>query len=425
MGRTARDKRDVYVRPVKKVKLSEENVGRRIFLVILFLVIASGAFIYALMNLLEEDTGWRQIEANASADGVNCSSDFVFEYNLGVSGVSATAESKALVALYTEITEKAYQLFHEIEIFDGVCNIAYINQHPNEVLEIDKVLYEAFETLEKYKNRHLYLAPIYVDYSNLFSCNDDAQTVEFDAYQNEEVKEYFAQVAAFANDTEQINVELLGDGQIKLKVSDEYLSFAEENGIDSYIDFFWMRNAFIIDYIADTLIENHYTLGTISSYDGFSRTLDSSGAFEYSFNLYDRQEHRIYSAGIMKYNEPISLVYFRDYPMNSLDWQHYYEFQNGEIRHAYIDAADGLCKNSAHNVVSYSHSKGCAEVLLETLPIYVAEEFDEEALLRLEEKEIYAIYGKDNTLCYNEDGLRIEDLYDVDGLQYETKFVSR
>ncbi|MCD8014832.1 MAG: hypothetical protein LUG99_16995 [Lachnospiraceae bacterium] len=58
-----------------------------------------------------------------------------------------------------------------------------------------------------------------------------------------------------------------------LFVSDDHLAYAEETGFLSYIDFFWMKNAFIIDYLTDTLIEKGYTQGASSSYDGFDRNL--------------------------------------------------------------------------------------------------------------------------------------------------------
>ncbi len=46
----------------------------------------------------------------------------------------------------------------------------------------------------------------------------------------------------------------------------------------------------------------------------------------------------------MKYDHAMSIVLLRDYPANSLDWQHYYEFQNGVVRTAYIDVSDGFAK---------------------------------------------------------------------------------
>lgn len=75
-----------------------------------------------------------------------------------------------------------------------------------------------------------------------------------------------------------MNVELLGGNQVKLSVSDDYLAFAEKNFISDFIDFSWMKNAFITDYVADVMIDNGYTLGSLTSYDGFTRNLDQTSA---------------------------------------------------------------------------------------------------------------------------------------------------
>ncbi len=183
-----------------------------------------------------------------------------------------------------------------------------LNRHPNETMVVDDALYHAFELIAETGNRAIYLAPVYTEYDNLFFCNDDSETVNYDAYQNGEVAAYFSEVAAYSNDPSDVNVELLGGNQVKLSVSDDYLAFAEKNFISDFIDFSWMKNAFITDYVADVMIENGYTLGSLTSYDGWiyeksgsdfcyykikCRSGNTSGEAEenadYSFNIYDRQ----------------------------------------------------------------------------------------------------------------------------------------
>lgn len=94
-----------------------------------------------------------------------------------------------------------------------------------------------------------------------------------------------------------------------------------------------MKNAFITDYVADVMIDNGYTLGSLTSYDGFTRNLDQTSAItklnagpdtsgtaeenaDYSFNLYDRQGNIIYPAGVMHYDGAESIVSLHNYPMS-------------------------------------------------------------------------------------------------------------
>jgi hypothetical protein len=187
------------------------------------------------------------------------------------------------------------------------------------------------------------------------------------------------------------HIILLGDNKIKLFVSDEYLSYAKKNDIVDYIDFFWMKNAFIVDYIADLMIASGHIRGSISSYDGFIRTLDTTET-SYSFNVYDRVGQELNLAQVMEYTGPLSMVYYRDYEMNSLDYHHYYKMDNGEIRTAYVDVNDVFSKEAIDSLYVYSKNSSCAKLLLETVSVYVADEFDDRKLHELEAQGIYSIY---------------------------------
>lgn len=437
MGRTVRGGNRNHtpnVRPVQRVELSEKNTRQRFIAVIVLLVIASGAFVYALNGLMSNDSGWTNIEASSSAE-ISCGDDFIFQYYVGAAGADATAEKKALTLLYTDSIVKAYELFSSDESFDGITNVYDLNQHPNEILTVDDALYQAFELIAETKSREIYLAPVYAEYENLFFCNDDSETVNYDAYQNEEVADYFAKVVAYSNDPSMVDLQLLGDHQVKLFVSDDYLAFAEKNFTSGYIDFSWMKNAFITDYVADVMIENGYTLGSLTSCDGFTRNLDETSAINkladaetgetiadgedaYSFNLYDRQENIIYPAGLMHYSGAMSIVSLHNYPMSDKEKYQYYEFKNGEIRTYYVDVADGLCKSAVNNMVSYSKNEGCAKVLLNMIPVYISDTLDTEAVKNLTNLGIETIYGQDSVLYYTENNLNLSDLYEKDGVQY-------
>lgn len=417
MNRTARDRSDRHPKPVKRIELFEKYPKARLVLTIVLIVVGVCALGYSFISYRTVDAGWTTIEAGASE--ANCSNELIFQYYLGAGELTATAEKKAVSALYTELTKTAYQLFHTTQGFAGVHNLYYINQHPNEEIEVDEMLYEAFSTIERYGNRAVYLAPVYVQYDNLFGCNDDVETVDFDPYQNEEIARYFAEVISFAGDKEAIDVQLLGNRRIRLFVSDAYMRYAAENGFAEFIDFYWMKNAFIVDYIADTMKAEGFVMGSVSSYDGFVRNLDDASELEYAFNLFDRVGGAVYQAGVMRYRQAMGIVYLRNYPANdSLDWQHYYEFRDGEIRTAYVDASDGYCKSAVNNLVSYSRESGCAEILFQVMPVYIRERFEADQLAELAREGIYSIYCEDNQILYNESSLVLTDLYDGDGVRY-------
>lgn len=412
-----------HPKPVEKVELSEKNIGWRIAFFILFVMIAATAFAYGVSSMFSTEPGWHEIEVDSSADA-NCGNEFVFMYYLGGSGTDATAENKALKIIYTDACEMAHKLFHNKEAFEGVNNVYYINQHPNEVIEVDPALYEAFSVIDACDNRNLYMAPVYGQYDEIFYCEDDSQLVNFDPRLNKEVAAEYAEIATYANNPEMVDLQLLGDNKIQLYVSAEYLSYAEENYITEFIDFFWMKNAFITDYLAEEMISRGYTLGSISSYDGFSRSLDASEN-SYSFNIYDRVDQELHQAAVMQYSGTRSMIYLRDYMMSDMDWQHYYVLANGEVRTSYVDVADGFSKAATDSFYAYSDELGCAEILMQVIPVYVTAELSTEAVAELTEAGIYSIYCEDTVIKYNDADLVLSDLLDKDGVKYQTSFIEK
>ncbi|MCM1182394.1 MAG: hypothetical protein NC337_03365 [Roseburia sp.] len=389
-----------HPKPVERIVLSKEHTKQKILVTALLLVIGLAALSYALYSYFAVPAGWQELSADSAA-GVIGSDELVFLYELGSGETSAAEEKKALTALYTESLQTAYQLFNNDMEFDGVHNVRYLNRHPNETVEIDGLLYQAFALAQRYDSRYLYLAPVYAVYDNIFYCGDDSELVNFDPNLNAEISAEFAVLTAFAGNPEEVSLRLLGDNQVCLAVSEEYLRYAAENGIEDFVDFYWMKNAFIVDYLAERMLANGYCAGCISSYDGFIRNFDTRGT-QYSFELYNRADGTVYQVDTMEYQGPRSIVYLRDYPMNGLDGRHYYELADGGQRMVYLDWRDGRCKSALSNLVSYSETLGCAEILLQTAPIYIAEDFQEEALEALAEEGIQSVYFQDGDVAYTQ-----------------------
>jgi len=409
-------------KPVENVELSEKKITLRIIVCSIFLLIAVIAITNGLKELFSSDAGWETITADTASEA-NCSTDFVFQYKLGAGDRSATAENKALKIIYSDACVMAYKLFHHKELYDGVVNVAYINQHPNEVVEVDKALYQAFTLIQNYGSRYLYMAPVYSQYDDIFSCNDDAELIYYNPYLNEEVAQYYLEVAEYANNTEMIDLQLLPDNKVKLKVSDEYLKYAEENGIDVYLDFFWMKNAFIADYLAEELIEKGYTAGVVSSYDGFTRNL-CDGEETFTQNIYSRIEDTIYTSAFMNYDSPMSIVCFRDFMLAESDIHRYYEMDDGSIITSYIDHLDGLSKNSLGSMYSYSKGLSCAEIVLQVAPVYITDTFLEEDIQEFVKKDIHFVYSKENILYYTDSSLKWADVYADDSLTFKTQLLN-
>ncbi len=349
-------------------------MGRRLAAAVLLLAVGVVALVYGITSLFAVERGWQTVQASSSAE-MNCGGDFTLLYDLGSSGAAPAAEKKALVGVYTQAVVKAYRLFTNDGEAEDERNIWYLNRHPNETVTVDPALYAALEQVSAAGDRALYLGPVYEAYDGIFYCQDDAQAAGFDPRQDQALRSYFARCAGFANDSAAVDVTLLGEDRVRLSVSDEYLAFAREQQIESFIDFYWMKNAFIIDYLADTLADNGYTNGVLSSFDGFVRNLSGTGE-PFALELYDRGT----SAGTVTYTGPMSFVCLRSYPLNGQARQYYYELADGQVRSACLDTADGLCRAALDDLVVCARDMGCGEMLLRARPLYAADRLDSRAL---------------------------------------------
>ncbi len=405
---------------VQQVELSEKHIHLRLWLTIAFAVVGVGLLVFAVRGFFSAQDGWKEIDVTTSG-GLNCASEFRFRYELGAGELSANQEYRQISQLYTTATETLYREFHLDEGFEDVHNLYYLNRHPNEVVSVSDLLYDAFSQVQAHHSRALYLAPVYSLYRELFRCEDGEEAKKLDPMMNPELVEFVQELSALANDPEAVELELLGENQVRLRVSEAYLQYAQENAITNYIDFFWMTNAFGADYIAQTMIDAGFTNGVITSYDGYTRCLDQRGT-DYSYQLYDRDGNTVYTAGSLRYTGPTSFVFFKNYERGTLDVLHYYELEGGQFRTAYLDPADGRSKCALPQLLGYSSQVGCAELMLSLAPVYLADQFQPETLDALHSRGVETVYPQgSHCLVYTEAGAQIEDLYDRNGVTYTAK----
>lgn len=410
MSKHARDRRP-YIRPVTKLELSETNIKFRWIAIGVLLSVAVVAIGYGFFLALNKEPGWQQV--STVSDTVNCSNDFVLMYEFGAGDTNATAEAKKLETLYTDLTEEAYRLFHSEA--EGTDNLYHINAHVNETVTVAPALYRSLEQIVRSGSRYPFLRPVQDLYAPVFLAEDDMEAAIYDPMKIPELAEEAAFLAEYCSDPSMVSLEVFGQNQVRLNVSASYLAVAEEYGIAVFLDFGWMTNAFIADFMADALEAEGFTRGYLASYDGFTRNLDTRGT-EFTVNLFDRQDNDVRMPGNFCYSGPMSLVSFRDYPLSDREKWHYHAYGDGSITTAYLDPEDGLSKSSVSDIMTYSRSAGCAWIALRTAPVFIAESFDAQALECLVQEGIESVRCFGNSVICTQDPapVRISDgIYDL------------
>lgn len=423
MGRSAREKRPPALPKVERVELKETHMGLRFAAFALCLALGLSALGFGIYSLLSTEPGWVEIEV--SSGEVNCGGDFTFRYLL-TGDTDPTAQRKRLQVVYTQASVTACKLFETAELYDDIHNICYINAHPNEDIAVDPILYQAFETVAEQGDRTVYLGILDAFYLDLFVSESDFQAAMFDPYSDPETETLYRELAAFANDPAHIQVKLLGNDTLRLEVSEEYLAYAKDLERESYLDFGWMKNAFIIDYFAGELNAQGFAQGILASTDGFTRTLGDVSEPQ-TMVLYDWAGGKVIEAARAELARPVNMVNLRAFPLNSRDEWRYYVYEDGSaLRTPYIDPEDGLCKGRGAITV-YSDTVSCVQMALQAVSLFICGEDRPDLLSFQGEQGIEAILVRDGlgepVILYTQEGLNVGDLYDYEGLQYQAEYV--
>lgn len=380
MSRIARDNRKRNPKTVESIELSSDHVKKRLLLTILLIAVGVSALVYAALSYIRKDDGITEITVNSPSEIVN-SHEFVFLYELGATELGTLTEKRNVTKIYSDAMKTCYQDLNSLDQFEGVYNVAYLNAHPNEIVTVDAFLYHSLEKILSTNRRYFYLGPLYTEYQNLFFCKEDYEAEAFDPNRNEEERAYFEKIMSFAGSSEHIRLELLGNQQVRLFLSEEYMAFHEEVPFEQYVSFGLFQNALTIDYVAEKLVQSGYTNGTLSTYDGFMRTLDEREV-DYELPVWNRDGQNVYEADCLVYQGVLSAVNFRNYPMNRLEDTRFYEYEDGTIVAGYLDDTDGYAKTSLNNLLLISDVGSCTDILLHGLPLYATEKWSDENFIQ-------------------------------------------
>ncbi len=398
-----------YVPPVKHIELDEKKIKPRLILTIVFFIIAIIAITYGVVSMNSTDDGWRTVEVSSKLDG-SCLPEIAFQYNLGASGVAAGVEYRELSKVYTEAADNATKFFNNRYYVD-TSNLRTLNDSPNSDVAVAQELYDALKLLSDSGRREIFYAPYYDEYTSLFLCVDENEAYNFDPKRNPEVEQYINSLSAYVGDENHVSLTFGEKNTLRLNVSDEYLAFAEEYGITSYVDLYWMKNAFVVDYIAEKLTENGFYFGSLSTFDGYVRNLDKGSGYIYGFNLYDKVGDTVNPAAIMKYSGQISVVNYRSYPMTDLDAPYYSEDADGNTLSKYI-GGNGYPASATGSLVMFSREKSCAEILVSTMEYYLADTLDTAEVENI--PEISCVYCEDSKVVTNstDEKISFDSFYD-------------
>ena len=342
MSRYARGK-EPYAPKMEHVEVPESHVKLRAILFVLAILLAVVAFGFGLNSLLTPETGWKAVEASGSNSG-----EITLQYNYGAGVQGTAAERRQVNDVYsTALTQAEQQLS---QAGNNTVSLYTVSTNPNQTVTVEPILYRALERFCATSSRAIYYGPLYSRYYALFASQYDEAAAEYDPARSSDAGAFAAQIAAFAQNPDQIDLELLGENQVRLNVGKEYLAYARENELDTLLDFGFVKNAFVIDAVADALTDAGLTGAVLTSTDGFSRSL-CQGSF--GVNLLEATDSGYRQAAAAAYNGPRSVAALRAFPVDSGDALRFYIYEDGTICPPVLDETTGLLTAANDNLVLF------------------------------------------------------------------------
>lgn len=332
-----------YAPKIEHLEVREDHVKLRTVLFIAAVILAVVAFGVGINSLLTPEKGWKEVECTGTSSG-----EISLNYSFGSAEMGTAAERRQVTAVYSEVLPKA-EAYLGIGSADGE-NLAAVSAHPNETVTVDPILYNALESFLETGSRAIYFAPLYSRYYALLACQNDEDAALYDPARSESAAEFAREITAFALDESQIRLELPGENQAKLYVSEEYLAYAEENELTGFLDFGFLKNAFVVDAVAETLEDAGLTNGVLTTTDGFSRSLCREGV---SVKLLEQTETGVRQAALADCYGPRSIVALRAFPAGEEDALRFYVYADGTVCPPVLDEATGLLTAANENLTVF------------------------------------------------------------------------
>lgn len=384
----------------------------RILLFVSFFTIAILSLTFGIVSLFKGDTGY-QIITTGNDENSFMDDELVLNYYIGNNNEN---ELKEITKLYSDLVSYSYKLLDSEILYDDIFNIAYINNHLNEEIEVDSILYNSFKMIKEYDSLFiLYLGPLYYETTGIIYNSSSLDL--FSPLYNNEVNKYFNDIIHYINNNS-IELVLLNNNKIKLVINNDYLDYIKNNNVKNIISFGWIKNAIMVDYLANNLMSKGYIYGILSSVDGYTRILDNTNEYNYSIIDYDK---RSYICATIKYNNSYSIVNLRNYIYLAEDYYRILYISEDEIYSYYIDN-NGKYINDNRNIINYSLYYSCLEISLNMFDLFF-NEISINEINRIYEKEIFTLYCDNKIVYYNDNNCNIYNFEEVDGIRYNKAYI--
>ncbi len=242
---------------------------------------------------------------------------------------------------FSEAMKHIYKLLDPDNMYEGYVNLAYINTHPGEGIELDPELYavltSAYE-LTQSGEFNMFAGALYREWQGI-TVLEESQ--DFDPLLNKDEAQRLKTIAETVADLSNFKFEIIDAERhiIRFDTTDGYRAFAENMECSAaVIDLAYLRDAYELDYTAQKLEEKGRTMGYITAKSGITRAL--SGVGEGVYLIYTQADGNPAQACRIRMEAGTSCCALRTFALEE-DIEFYTVESEGRTyyRHPYFDYA--------------------------------------------------------------------------------------
>lgn len=265
------------------IVVSAKNTKLRLILFLLAFAVAVGAFAYGFSRLGHKDPGYYTIQADPAEEAVNYASGIALCYHFTGSSEEIKEEMGNVTRIYSEALLRGYKLLDTENTYEGVCNLAKLNQTFGQEVQVSEelsaILRDAWEKTRDGKGYHLFAGSLNREWESILILSDP---LEFDPANNPETAERIRALAEKTADLSQFDLRETGENTWAVTVSPDYLAFLDAGEYNPVIlDAGALRDAYLLTILRDALENAGYGDGYLTAESGLTVSLSRQDSGEY------------------------------------------------------------------------------------------------------------------------------------------------
>ena len=268
-----------------ELEVNDKHLPLRIIGFALAFIVAVSAFAVAVTSLGHKETGYYEITAPADDETPRYASGLSFLYYLEGSSSQIKRELTQLQTDYGSALKRSYMLLDAENRYEGLNNLASLNQSPGQALELDDrlfaVLQDAAARSARQEGYSLYAGPLYAEWNSILWAFEPR---DYDPLFNEEEAGRLQALAEAVNSPGAIQLTVTDEEKrmLRLDVAPDTLALLREKERETVIlDLNLLHDAYLLRLTAEILAQQGYTRGYLSTDSGLTLSLSghSGGAY--------------------------------------------------------------------------------------------------------------------------------------------------